>query len=667
MLYLNDYFESLPKGDVLEADIRQQNEIINEALTNIYCFLTNQLEGLIIAEFEIGEIVHYRQNMIFQSGVSDCIYQILEQYFRIKKDNGIKAHDEDSDNLSEDVYSMFTLKQYEEGIKYKNTLDLIFAIIYSAVFKNEKTQNQAKKHAKVMLKFIHVELLSTVIIEVFRDLDIEAKTSKEIHKISLYKRIYESETLQSLVESFIKVFRREKKSKYMQILSEICVIDDNPFPFVQDVILNDLFYHNEDKKEKDNSLIIYKIELFANSGILFSKKNKVEVMESYEFSEYEKEEQRYIIDQLSLEANLIHGRTDNLTFFNDRYPADLLIKSITNNKIPQKLRGLLIRILTNLYVDDGPFSFKKMERCFKAYEPQSLYSDTKNKHINNPFNEDLREDLLNYYKDYFSEFADYRKEIKNVKRFEIELIRCLKFMFNFEMVDFSEIEEKFEFIKHAFGFLCYILDRNTNRDYFNQLKSLDVISQKDAVIKDYNDSNPIQKSGFDLKYALLNKRDWKNSIYTELSKIKNNDSSQSMAISAEIFKEIIELFHFFIDQWQDYLMRNVVELFRKRVMNTSYKKHLDIDQNGFTKAVIDDLVKEFLSTIPVAQNFKCYLDFSLHSLNEKYESNEFRQYRKEIRKYKKDLDIHESFPVLLIDTFNLSQTNSLRQLTLTLI
>lgn len=75
----------------------------------------------------------------------------------------------------------------------------------------------------------------------------------------------------------------------------------------------------------------------------------------------------YILHQLNLEANIAHGRNRNKKYIKERYRIDKLITNIVNDEIRPSLKGMLIKILSNLYVDDIPYEFAKMNRCFSAH------------------------------------------------------------------------------------------------------------------------------------------------------------------------------------------------------------------------------------------------------------------------------------------------------------
>ena len=546
--YLNKYLATLRNSnDLLEA-ISQTVGAIHDVFHRILCFLTNQLEGRISADFDIGQIMPYRQEMISKVGISICIYEFLHLLTQIRTEEG----EEDWSN----VVSQMFLTNNKIDIKYDNTLDLIFETIDWIVFKNSTNQLQASIYIKVLQKFLFVEKISSVIISIFKDREFESN-EKEVHREILYKRIYEYDRLGPLVKSFIKMLKKHRERKYLYILTRLWVIDGNPLPLIQNEIFELLF-------ESENLDTIYEITYpDKNSSWIYFRHNLNEVLASNIQHTLEEEEVRYIIDQLGLESNLCHGRNGYLQFFKQRYPVDMLVKNILNEQIPKSIRAMLIKILTNLYVDDHPYTLIKMARSFKAYKCNEDLEDNNAKQTNE-FDEYLLEEILSYYQSYFSAFASQVFGSSSVKEFEIEMIRSCKFMLKLGLLTDNSGNYMVEFIHSLFGFLWFILDIFTNRKDFIILQSLDSIAQKDSVIDNYMQNNPIQKSTFDIKYSLLNKKDWLNSLSSQLNKgVSNQYSSTSFRYT--ILLEIIEIFHFLMDLRQNYLMMNIVQLFSENV------------------------------------------------------------------------------------------------------
>ena len=77
-----------------------------------------------------------------------------------------------------------------------------------------------------------------------------------------------------------------------------------------------------------------------------------------------------------------------------------------------------------------------------------------------------------------------------------------------------------------FGYMCYILDIYTHKDYLDQQLVIEKIISKDPVSADYMKSNPLIKAFMDIKYRLLNKQDWNDS--KSLSSIAQEDSSKAL-------------------------------------------------------------------------------------------------------------------------------------------
>ena len=132
----------------------------------------------------------------------------------------------------------------------------------------------------------------------------------------------------------------------------------------------------------------------------------------------------------------------------------------------------------------------------------------------------------------------------------------------------------------------------TEKDYIG-LQSLDSITQKDSIISNFTQNNPIQKAAFDIKYRLLNKRDWSNAASgTELGGSKESDGFRASHIHSKIIIEIMEIFHFLLDLRQNYLMANIVEMFHKRVYTQKKGTWLSESETNREKAM-KSMVKDF--------------------------------------------------------------------------
>lgn len=379
-------------------------------------------------------------------------------------------------------------------------------------------------------------------------------------------------------------------------------------------------------------------------------------------------ESNYILDQLALEADLCFGRNKYcVPFFKERFPVKKLIQNMTDERTPKTLRASLIRIFTSIYIDDHPHSLMKMSRCFKAYESADDYLGDSNFERSDELTAEDLEGLFNFINHYFYAFAKEARGASSVKAFEMELVKCCKFMLKFGIFTYRNDTFQVDDIDDLFSFLCHILDIFTNRKDYINLQSLDSITQKDAIIDDYTQNNPIQKAAFDLKYRLLNKKDWNNSSDAGIGGNESSEGFRASHIHSKIILEIMEIFHFLLDLRQNYLMSNITEMFYKRVFQKHSGMKLNDSDSLRTKAM-RSMVDDFKKVLPDAAEFTQQMSYKFPSVDEMYEDKEFEDYRKQVQSMDADIDMHDDFLILLIDTFNVSSNDSyLQQMTLTII
>jgi len=80
------------------------------------------------------------------------------------------------------------------------------------------------------------------------------------------------------------------------------------------------------------------------------------------------------------------------------------------------------------------------------------------------------------------------------------------------------------------------------------------------------------------------------------------------------------------------------------------------------------MIKDFKKVLPDAAEFTEQMSYSFKSVDEMYDNKDFEAYRKEVQSLDNNIDMHEEFLILLIDTFNVSGSDEyLKQMTLTLI
>jgi len=209
-----------------------------------------------------------------------------------------------------------------------------------------------------------------------------------------------------------------------------------------------------------------------------------------------------------------------------------------------------------------------MSRSFKAYQSADSHTnEVEFKRSEELTAEDLN-NLFDYINNYFFAFAKEARGPSYVRAFEMELVKCCKYMLKFGIFTHRNNDFQIEDIDDLFSFLCHILDIFTNRKNFVELKALDLIAQKDEIIEEYTQNNPIQKAAYDIKYRVLNKKDWKNTVIeADIGGNEGNNEFRESHIHSKIILEIMEIFHFLFDLRQNYLMENIVEMFNKRVFN----------------------------------------------------------------------------------------------------
>jgi hypothetical protein len=269
--------------------------------------------------------------------------------------------------------------------------------------------------------FYFVDNCPALLISTFKDKNFDIN-KKEIHKEMLYRRVYEIDRFEPVVKYFIEKVKDTKETDFLFILRKMCIIDGNPLPLVQNLILDTLYgddsfqfrYIIKDDKD-ENAVIISNID--DVSGM-----HKVGITEFN--SQFDKQEQVYILEQLNLEADMCFGRNETCkNYFREIYSCDWLIDQIVNNDIPSELRGKLMKLLTYIYIDDEPHKLIKLTRAFKAYEPADEYIVSSSSTRSNYIYEESLSKLFNFIREYINSFASYAKGDSHVKSFEMELIR----------------------------------------------------------------------------------------------------------------------------------------------------------------------------------------------------------------------------------------------------
>ena len=217
-----------------------------------------------------------------------------------------------------------------------------------------------------------------------------------------------------------------------------------------------------------------------------------------------------------------------------------------------------------------------------------------------------------------------------------------------------------------FGYLCFLLDIYTKRLHLSGIQTLDYVAQKDSSIDDYAMSNPLQRSAYDIKNWLFNKKDWTNSKNEATSQfISSNQSYRKQTFKNIVIKQIMEIFHFLMDLRQAYLMNNLVEHFHIDVFRNYDILNL---QGGMSSQdiAIKRMIKDMKSVIINDDEVSLRIPYRFPSIDTMYEKNR-KPFLNKLSKEER-ANMHDDFRMLLVDTFNTIFSNkALKQSTLTLL
>jgi hypothetical protein len=130
----------------------------------------------------------------------------------------------------------------------------------------------------------------------------------------------------------------------------------------------------------------------------------------------------------------------------------------------------------------------------------------------------------------------------------------------------------------------------------------------------------------------------------------------------------MEIFHFLLDLRQTYLMSNIVEMFHKTVF-VKHDGKLLLKNESLKEKAMYGMIRDFKKVLPDAEEFTQQMSFLFKSVDQMYDNDIFEKYRNQIREDTEiDIDMHDEFLMLMIDTFNVSSNDKyLQQMTLTLI
>lgn len=211
-LHIKTFLASLEETEEVLDQMSGISHGLFKTFSNIYKFLTNSLEGRINADYDIGEIVEYRQEMIAKVGILIQIFDFLKACEDLQGDQS-------EEQWANDMIHIFRLPKSESN-EFESVLEIVFETLHTLFINNARNQYVASKNIELMQQFVFVPNISKVLIAIFKDKQFEMN-KKEIHTEILYRRIYEYDRFQPIVESFVQKLKRTRQSEYVYILRKI--------------------------------------------------------------------------------------------------------------------------------------------------------------------------------------------------------------------------------------------------------------------------------------------------------------------------------------------------------------------------------------------------------------------------------------------------------------
>ena len=225
--------------------------------------------------------------------------------------------------------------------------------------------------------------------------------------------------------------------------------------------------------------------------------------------------------------------------------------------------------------------------------------------------------------DYIDSFVSQIKGVSQIQSFELEIIRCCYYMLRFGLFIYRDGEFKTKDINKLFSFLCIILDFMTTKGYNKAHHILDDLINRDAVLENMINTNPVIRVGHDIKYSSfnLNFSQYEDDFTQIRDKIYENGSIWEFR--TKIVIQITLIFHFLNDLRQNFLISNNVEFFNQKV-HREYKDKISKKMpKEILEAMHEILVSEFLNMIPKSKSFNQVIFCTFPSINMMFENGKF--------------------------------------------
>ena len=225
------YISKLKTNLVFWMTLKELVEAVSQKLIILNEFMQNKLKGKMRAEYKFGEIIPHRQEMIAKVGILKALFKLLDLVLSETPKGGttlLSDLQRDKDNYG----------------RYENMFEALIETIHTAT-KNNPT-NVAMAIAKIdqIQMFVSVNGCTDLLISLFKDKHFELN-KKEIHSEFLYRRVYEIERFKKVAMHFITRVKKKRDSISLTLLRKMCIIDRNPLPHVQELILKELYESND--------------------------------------------------------------------------------------------------------------------------------------------------------------------------------------------------------------------------------------------------------------------------------------------------------------------------------------------------------------------------------------------------------------------------------------
>ena len=305
--YIDSFSDRLVKSENVINELKTIKEGISKVLFKIMDFIQNKLMGKIRSDYDVGEIVPHRQEMVAKVGILNNFFYLLSLINR-------NMYNFDT---NDEILEVLEISE-EDFEGYSDLLEILLRAIHVAVMDNPINLLQSIHYINVIQNFAFVSGCSALLIDMFKDKNFQLN-KKEIHSELIYRRIFELDRFENTIDFFVNKLCKEKDFKYLTILRKMCIIDGNSLPLVQDRIFDSLYRENRFSTR-------YILRSLKNSNKVMivvndvnGRQNELPLLDH--FKEMGVKNQLFLLEQLTLEADLCYGRNQtSKEYFREIYP-----------------------------------------------------------------------------------------------------------------------------------------------------------------------------------------------------------------------------------------------------------------------------------------------------------------------------------------------------------